>query len=577
MVWQRWPTAGSFGYAETAADYDRLVDDLIRRADHLRPQDGLLRRAAVGPRADARAAGVRRVPAGRRRDPDRRRCSARWSTEAIAADERGDALRGAPGAAAPRGHVARGAQRAGRPAARPPGPARRPRPAAEVVRALVERLRPQLEDAGDWDTVAELAGRAAGPRRLEQPAARPVRRAGQGRRRRRAGRGRDRRARSRFPLEHRRRSRRLPRGARGRGAGAVRGAVPGLPPGLRACSTSWRPTSWPARRERCATRRWPTGSPSASTASSRPSRSTSCRASCRPHEWAVLAAGLTQRARAIELFLRDIYGAGPASSTDGVLDWETVHGTAAAGNRRRRSCPQDVVRAPVIGFDLVRDALGGWRVLEDNTRVPVRRRLRDRHAPADARRRCPSSPATSPMRDPRTALRADRRHPARGAPWRPDPVVALLSDGADNSAWYEHRMIAARGRAAAGRSPARSRSAAAGCVAAGGGSTCCTCASASSWPTCTPRRATRSAPASSRPRATATVVLANAPGAGVADDKAMYCHGARPDQLLPGRAAAAGARPDLPVRRLRTSAGRCSTGSTSSSPSRSTGTAAAGC
>ena len=32
--------------------------------------------------------------------------------------------------------------------------------------------------------------------------------------------------------------------------------------------------------------------------------------------------------------------------------------------------PDDVVRAPVIGFDLVRDAIGGWRVLEDNARVP---------------------------------------------------------------------------------------------------------------------------------------------------------------------------------------------------------------
>ncbi|MDP9094447.1 MAG: YbdK family carboxylate-amine ligase, partial [Actinomycetota bacterium] len=29
MVWQRWPTAGSFGLAETAEQYDRLVSDLI--------------------------------------------------------------------------------------------------------------------------------------------------------------------------------------------------------------------------------------------------------------------------------------------------------------------------------------------------------------------------------------------------------------------------------------------------------------------------------------------------------------------------------------------------------------------
>ena len=29
IVWQRWPTAGSFGHVETAAEYDRLVRDLI--------------------------------------------------------------------------------------------------------------------------------------------------------------------------------------------------------------------------------------------------------------------------------------------------------------------------------------------------------------------------------------------------------------------------------------------------------------------------------------------------------------------------------------------------------------------
>src|SRR5436305_1220712 len=33
----------------------------------------------------------------------------------------------------------------------------RPHPAAQVVRALVQRLRPTLEELGDWDTVSELA------------------------------------------------------------------------------------------------------------------------------------------------------------------------------------------------------------------------------------------------------------------------------------------------------------------------------------------------------------------------------------------------------------------------------------
>ena len=55
------------------------------------------------------------------------------------------------------------------------------------------------------------------------------------------------------------------------------------------------------------------------------------------HEWHTLAAGLTQRARAIELFLRDIYG--PARIVeDGLLDWETVHATPGLEPRPPRRC-----------------------------------------------------------------------------------------------------------------------------------------------------------------------------------------------------------------------------------------------
>ncbi len=39
-----------------------------------------------------------------------------------------------------------------------------------------------------------------------------------------------------------------------------------------------------------------------------------------------------------------------------------------------RHLPAGTSPAPVMGFDLVRDELGGCRVLEDNVRVPVRRR-----------------------------------------------------------------------------------------------------------------------------------------------------------------------------------------------------------
>ena len=73
------------------------------------------------------------------------------------------------------------------------------------------------------------------------------------------------------------------------------------------------------------------------------------------------------------------------------------------------------------------------------------------------------------------------------------------------------------------------------------------------------------------------VVLANAPGNGIADDKAMYPHVAGVHRLLPGRAPAAGVGADVSHRATRPNAAPCWSGSASWSPSRSTGTAGRAC
>ena len=87
-----------------------------------------------------------------------------------------------------------------------------------------------------------------------------------------------------------------------------------------------------------------------------------------PHEWHALRLGLIQRARAIELFLRDVYGQQRIVS-DGVLSRELVE--ASPGWRPEAArVSADAVRAPIMGFDLVRNEFGGWRVLEDNVRNP---------------------------------------------------------------------------------------------------------------------------------------------------------------------------------------------------------------
>ena len=153
IIWQRWPSAGATGPLASAEDYDSLIDDLINTGVIA---DAKMAYFDVRPSShapDARAAGLRRLPDRRRRGADRRAVPGR----------------GAPGRA---GHRGRPAVRAGRgrrsterrsggppaavwPASCSTTPAtRNPIPADRAVRALVARLRPQLEELGDWDQVS---------------------------------------------------------------------------------------------------------------------------------------------------------------------------------------------------------------------------------------------------------------------------------------------------------------------------------------------------------------------------------------------------------------------------------------
>jgi carboxylate-amine ligase len=157
------------------------------------------------------------------------------------------------------------------------------------------------------------------------------------------------------------------------------------------------------------------------------------------HEWKQLAKGLTQRARAVESFLQDAYGRRRIVA-DGVLTEAQV--VDAMGYRAEAAgLPTGTVRAPIQGFDLVRNEFGGWRVLEDNVRSPsgaayavaVRHLLND--VVADA-------PRPVGLLDPESVFGLLREtltaHSDKEA-----PVVALLTEGPSSSAWYEHQALAA--------------------------------------------------------------------------------------------------------------------------------------
>jgi len=82
-----------------------------------------------------------------------------------------------------------------------------------------------------------------------------------------------------------------------------------------------------------------------------------------------LERGLEQRLRALGMFLDDIYGDQKILAA-GIIPAEMVLGAAGYRPMLRGIKPPGGVRLHISGVDLIRDPDGTWRVLEDNLRTP---------------------------------------------------------------------------------------------------------------------------------------------------------------------------------------------------------------
>ncbi|MBV8179520.1 MAG: circularly permuted type 2 ATP-grasp protein, partial [Mycobacterium sp.] len=157
-------------------------------------------------------------------------------------------------------------------------------------------------------------------------------------------------------------------------------------------------------------------------------------------EWAQLSAGLGQRARALDAFLRDIYSE-QAIVADGIIGVQALD--RASGFRSTGRLAGDTVRAHVSGTDLVCDRAGRWMVLEDNLRVPsgtgyaiVNHRLLSKHFPEL------QPPAAIEDVDRAAQMLLETLRAAAPPHASDDPVVVLLSCGWEDSAWFEHTFLA---------------------------------------------------------------------------------------------------------------------------------------
>lgn len=154
-------------------------------------------------------------------------------------------------------------------------------------------------------------------------------------------------------------------------------------------------------------------------------------------EWESLEAGLLQRARALNAFVADAYGPQRIFDADVVprrlLETSTGYASAMRGLIDDGAPP-----ATVAGLDLVRNAKGEFQVLEDNLRMPsgacyamaVREIVEPELGVAAGPR-----PLGGYLEKLGEAIRA-------AAPdGREEPVAAVVSDGPENGAWYEHERV----------------------------------------------------------------------------------------------------------------------------------------
>ena len=158
-------------------------------------------------------------------------------------------------------------------------------------------------------------------------------------------------------------------------------------------------------------------------------------------EWSRLERGITQRVKALELFLDDVYTE-QEILRDGVIPRRLVTSCEHFHREAAGVIPANGVRIHVAGIDLVRDAEGTFRVLEDNLRSPsgVSYVMENRRTMA---RVVPNLFATNKVRAvgdySSHLLRALRKAAATN---EADPTVVVLTPGVYNSAYFEHSLLA---------------------------------------------------------------------------------------------------------------------------------------
>jgi uncharacterized circularly permuted ATP-grasp superfamily protein len=159
-------------------------------------------------------------------------------------------------------------------------------------------------------------------------------------------------------------------------------------------------------------------------------------------EWRKIERGLEQRVRALNLFLHDIYHTG-AILRQNVVPPELVLGSRGYCREVRGMQVPLGVYTHIVGSDLVRDESGAFYVLEDNLRTPsgvsyvVENRRVLKRVWSQIFHGYDVRPVEGYAQDLLDVLRAVAPPEAED-----DPTVVLLTPGVYNSAYFEHAFLA---------------------------------------------------------------------------------------------------------------------------------------
>jgi uncharacterized circularly permuted ATP-grasp superfamily protein len=157
-------------------------------------------------------------------------------------------------------------------------------------------------------------------------------------------------------------------------------------------------------------------------------------------DWARVEAGLKQRITTLNLFLRDIYTDGRVLK-DGVIPRSMIYGSKHYRREMRGIQVPHGAYVNVCGTDLVRKEDGEFVVLEDNLRVPsgVSYMLANRDVVRRAFPNVFQAARVKPIEHyPQTLLATLKSL----VPFHEDVSIAVLTPGVFNSAYFEHAFLA---------------------------------------------------------------------------------------------------------------------------------------